>query len=257
MKKRRRIAAILLLTLCTVLMSGCGSEKNGGLYGQIKQEGVLTAAVVQDNAPYSWYDAGTQTYSGIEIEILKAVAEELGVTLNYYPTLRAGLTEVVKAQEADIAIGRINEKDVSSGQVELSTQYGTGFLYVVTVRGDFSCMFSSFDGEQIGLSRKISDGAEVELYTIEDVTQTYYDTTDTVETDLLSGTIAGYFCYEEEAKALLASGKLQAQTITDYDPERYCIAVQKNNPDMIQLLNEVIQEMTEDGRLAQAILQYQ
>lgn len=253
--RKRITAAVLLAAFCCVMMTGCGSQNTNQMYSQVKESGILTAAVLQDNAPYSWFDAQSGAYSGIEIDILNAVAQSLGVTLNYYPTSQAGLTEAVAAGEADIAIGRIPSTN-SGQQVDLSTHYMTGSLYVVTARGRFAWTMNALEGEPIGLSRRLSSDADLELYTIDNTERVYYDVLDTVEQDLLAGTIAGFFCYEEQARELIQTERLQAQTITDYTPERYCIAVQQNNPDMTDAINEVIRTLTENGTIESLILSY-
>ena len=65
-------------------------------------------------------------------------------------------------------------------------------------------------------------------------------------------------CYEYEGQAVECSTteRLQAQTKTEYTTERYCIAVQQNNPEMTDAINEVIRTLTENGTIESLILSY-
>ncbi|MEA4912587.1 MAG: transporter substrate-binding domain-containing protein [Oscillospiraceae bacterium] len=59
-----------------------------------------------DNYPFEWYDAATETYRGIDVDILKLIAENSGLTLEFVHTdslLRSW--EMMRAGEAELIAG--------------------------------------------------------------------------------------------------------------------------------------------------------
>ena len=79
MKKFLAIVLAALLMLCC--LTGCGEK--GKTLAEVKKAGVITMATSPDFPPFENLD-GTEVV-GIEIDVMKLVAKELGVEILYYP----------------------------------------------------------------------------------------------------------------------------------------------------------------------------
>ncbi|MEO6078741.1 MAG: gamma subclass chorismate mutase AroQ [Steroidobacteraceae bacterium] len=85
--------------------------------------GVLRVGSPGDYAPYSWYDTATETYRGSDVELVRALALQLGLRVQFVRTTWATLVTDAQAGSFDIAIGGISVTAERQRVVDFSTRY--------------------------------------------------------------------------------------------------------------------------------------
>ena len=240
LKKMRIAVGIVLLV---VLATGCSSgEKRADSLELIQKDGVMSVAVPGNNSPYSAMSQGAA--SGTEVEFAKKLGEKLGVQVRF-----TGVEQVVLDGSAQIALGRIAWSDGLKNRMAVSTAYDTGRLFVVTAKGNFSCTTGAFASAAVGASQMLSEPAGILVNGIDGVTVVRYDSPDTVEEDILSGKIQGYFCYENQAGELMKRPSLQAQSVSGVLAEQYVVVMDQADENLKNQIDGMIGQMAESGEL--------
>ena len=85
MRSRIRIVVLAILLAVAVLTAGCGSGGGGG-ENQVKSAGVLRVGTEGVYTPFSYHDPATGELVGYDIDVAKAVGEQLGVPVEFVET---------------------------------------------------------------------------------------------------------------------------------------------------------------------------
>ena len=104
----KRIVAFLLTILVLLGLSGCKKE-NGITLEELNQLGSLKIAVVADCAPYV-LQGEDGSLSGIEIDLLRRVCDDLGATPAFTVLSREEALEGVEKGDYHLAAGMLSEK---------------------------------------------------------------------------------------------------------------------------------------------------
>ena len=95
----------------------------------------------------------------------------------------------------------------------------------------------------------LSEPAGILVNGIDGVTVVRYDSPDTVEEDILSGKIQGYFCYENQAGELMKRPSLQAQSVSGVLAEQYVVVMDQADENLKSQIDGMIGQMAESGEL--------
>jgi chorismate mutase-like protein len=86
---------------------------------------VLRIGTTGDYAPYSWYDTATGSYRGVDIELARALALQMGLRAEFVPTRWSTLLVDAQAGRFDIAVGGISITDERARLLSFSTPHAT------------------------------------------------------------------------------------------------------------------------------------
>ena len=238
--KKLRFAAVMCLAMALTLTACSHKAKDGT--PAIKKSGILRVAIAQGSNGLTEKVAGTDNYSGMEPELVQQIASDLGVTIQYVPVGEEEKPEdKIESGEADLAIGSIVSTDDMRRLYGVSDSYASGFLYVVTRRGNYSNCAAAFDNGTIGLSSKLSTGSMIVVSTVDTSSKKVYTDPETAGSDLEAGFIDGYFCYQEEALKLAKQSDIfQTQNLNSSDKENYVIIASAGNKKLIDSVNTSI-----------------
>lgn len=127
------LSAIVMATVLSLSLYQ-GEAISGEVLDKVKSEGILRAGTTGDWEPITVYDAETESYSGYDIEMFKALAKDLGVKLELVPVKWQNYAESLNS--GDIQIGGsagVNKSRLLS--IGLSDSYFENvFLPVVNVK---------------------------------------------------------------------------------------------------------------------------
>ena len=128
--RRRRIrsrairSAAALLTLLSMVAAACGRgtaqqgtssspRPDQDLLARIQTDETIRVVTDQGSRPRSWYDAGTGTWKGFDVEVAREIAYRLGVTVEFQR----------RDWETDVADGSWNDLfDMAVGSMPVSDQ---------------------------------------------------------------------------------------------------------------------------------------
>ncbi len=248
MKKIIALTLVLMLAVCC--LAGCGA----------KDEKTLTMATNAEFPPYEYME--NNEVVGIDAEISKAIAEKLGYELVIENVDFDSLIPGVQTGKYDFAAAGMTVTDERLEQVNFTQSYATGIQSIIVKEG--SAITTADDLFKEGASNKIG----VQLATTGDL----YCTWDIEDEGL--GTVERY---NKGADAVMAlnSDKVDCVVIdnepakifvqnnpglkildTEYAIEDYAIAVSKDNPELLENINNALGELIADGTVKNIIEKY-
>ena len=247
------LAAILLFSMLT--MFGCG--KTTGL-DAIKKAGKLTVYTEAGFAPYEF--VYNNEIVGVDIEIMKAVADKIGVALDVQDTNFDAIIGGVQTGKVNAGAAGITITAERLESVDFSIPYTQTEQYVIVpVDNDTIKFVEDLAGKNVG----VQNGTTSDLL---------------VEELIANGKMAGATLtpYNTPAMAAAAIGKIDAVvtdkltaeiiinnneglkafslTNSDGSPvaeiEKYGICIAKGNEDLLAVINEVLEELIAAGKIS-------
>ncbi|MBR4461885.1 MAG: transporter substrate-binding domain-containing protein [Erysipelotrichaceae bacterium] len=121
----KRISKNLMIGILLLLMLGAffGYREYSDPFRRIKRTGVLKVGMTGDYIPMSFLNEDTGTYEGFDVELAEAIADELGVEIEYVPTTWPTLMEDTLNKKFDMAICGITITDDRKEKALMSEGY--------------------------------------------------------------------------------------------------------------------------------------
>ena len=131
-----RRGLLVLLALAMVFLSACGSS--GSTQDPIKSAGVLRVGTEGVYSPFSYHDPATGELVGYDVDVAKAVAEKLGVRVEFVETPWDSIFAALEAKRFDIVANQVTINPERQGKYDLSQPYTVGEGVIVTRANDNS-----------------------------------------------------------------------------------------------------------------------
>ena len=233
---------IFIIVLFLLFLVGCGRSENE-----------LILATEAGFAPYEYYENGEIV--GIDIDIAREVAKELGKELVIKDIAFDSIINEVKTGKSDFAAAGISYTKERGKAVLFSINY-VDSKQVVVVRND-SSINSSSDLKNAKIAVQLGSVADTyvtsEYKKAEIIRQKKYLTT---IQDLEDGKVDCVVMDELPALEILKTKSnmriLEKPLVTD----SYGIIVRKSNDELLEVINKVIKRMQDDGSLNESILRH-
>lgn len=268
MKKNfARIAALAFAALTSASLAGCSAssaDTTSNRLEEIKERGVLQVATEPYFAPNEFIDPtkeGEDRYVGSDIELAKAIADEIGVDLEIVPLEFSAVLASVTSGKYDLAISALAWTPLRGEQMEMSIGYhfDDESLYTVLVREEDAASYSSID--DLKGKKVVCQSGSLQEQLLKDA----IDVDELGELLYVSATTDGYLMVSEgKADACVCAGvngDLYAEanggltTIPDainfpvsdeYAGTR--VGGPKGETELMDVVNSVIEELNESGQ---------
>lgn len=232
---------LLLISLLILILSGCQNDDS------------ITLVTEAGFAPYEFYNSGEIV--GVDIEIGKKIAEKLDKELIVKDVAFDSIVNELKKNKADFAAAGMSITEERLKQVDFSIEYATS-KQVIIVKNDSSLnnpedIYNKKVGVQLGtvadlhMSEKMKEESIVRqkkyLSLIEDLKA---NKVDCVVMDSLPA--------EEIIKENEGLKILEKELFTD----KYGMAVKKGNKELLNVINEVLQELLDEGKIVEWTIEY-
>lgn len=264
--------SVLLLTLALVLafgafaLAGCGSngevkepeteapaEELPADVQAIKDAGKLRVGVKADVPNFGLQDAATGEFSGMEIDLAKALAERIGLSaddVEFEAVTAKTRGPLLDNGQLDVVIATFTIKPERLEQWNFSTPYYQDEVGLLVKKASGISTLADLDGKVIG----VAQGA-----TSKDAVQ--------VEADKLGIKVSFLeFATYPEINAALESGRVDAFSVdksilsgylTDesailedgFSPQDYGIASKKGTDGLTEFINDMLAEMVANGEM--------
>lgn len=279
--KKKIISLMMVMTMTCGLFAGCGSEKasndaaadagtesssdtasdssSDDLLSAIKERGYITVAMEGTWAPWTYHDEDDNLV-GFDVEVAKAVADELGVDVQYQEGEWDGLLAGVQSGRYDIMVNGVGYTEERAQAYTFSDPYCYNKTALI-VRGDNEDIKSLED-----LKGKTTCNSANSTYQL--IAEEYGANVLDVET--LDGTLEMVLAGTDRADATLNAEAsfldyMNAHPdanlkIVDYYPEseKVCIIMQKgdSSDSLKEAINSAIEKLRADGTLSELSNKY-
>lgn len=279
--KKKIISLMVVMTMTCGLFAGCGSDKasndaaadagtesssdtasdssSDDLLSTIKERGYITVAMEGTWAPWTYHDEDDNLV-GFDVEVAKAVADELGVDVQYQEGEWDGLLAGVQSGRYDIMVNGVGYTEERAQAYTFSDPYCYNKTALI-VRGDNEDIKSLDD-----LKGKTTCNSANSTYQL--IAEEYGANVLDVET--LDGTLEMVLAGTDRADATLNAEAsfldyMNAHPdanlkIVDYYPEseKVCIIMPKgdSSDSLKEAINSAIEKLRADGTLSELSNKY-
>ena len=265
MKLFRKLAAISLAVVMVVLTcSGCSSSQNK--MQQIRESGKLVMYTNAAFPPYEFLGENGEI-TGVDVEIGKAIAEELGVTLKVNNANFDGIVSAIASGKGDVGIAGITITDERSQRVDFSEPYIESVQYLILSQDSeiqvLEDLASKTVGAQTGttgylyLDDQNRDGLMTDQPCNLLAYQTPTDAMVALSEGKLDAVVVDQLVAEQLAKSQPNFIAIPLITASGEQVKEECgVAVAKGNEDLLAVINQVIEQMKSDGSIDQYFVEY-
>ncbi len=269
MKNTNRLTALFFSALtCAAALVGCtasgGDTEAANRLEEIKARGYIEVATEPYFAPNEFIDptkSGDEQYVGADIELAKAIADEIGVELKLIPLEFSAVLASINTGKHDLAISALAWTPTRAENLEMSIgyHYSDSSLYTVLVREEDAASITCLD--DLKGKKVVCQSGSLQEQLIKDA----MDVSELGELMYVSSTNDGYLMVSEgKADACvcaLVNGDLYAAandgltTLPDaidfpvseeYEGTR--VGAPKGETELIEVVNQVIQELNDSGQ---------
>jgi polar amino acid transport system substrate-binding protein len=248
-------AGILTLSLVLVGCGGGGAAASGEI--QLIKDGVITVGSDCDYPPFITMENGKP--AGFEYDLLVAIGEELGYTIEYLEPQNFDqlLASLAAGNSMDVACSSFTINDERKEIVDFTDSYFDSNQAVVVKTGasydDASDLAGLRVGAQAGTTGEdwaVENISNVQMVPLNDATGLFVN--------LESDSVQAIVLDEPTARNIIAenySGKMKVLEVIATG-EQYGIAVAKSNPALTQAINDALATLRSNGTYQQIYNKY-
>ncbi len=208
--------------------------------------GTLTVGTLSDAPPSVCIDAGGQ-FTGFDNELLRAIAEKLGLSINFVGTDFSGLLAQVAGRRFDVGSSSITTTDARRGTVGFTNGYDFGYFSLVVPAGSAIKGFGDLGPDQrIG----VVQGTVQEAYLVDTLglQPVKFPDYNTVYASLKTRQIDAWVAPSQQAQGTVRPGDPATIIENTFSLDNFvAYAVAKENKPLIDALNAGLDAVIADG----------
>lgn len=258
---KKVLSLVLAAILLTLTLVGCGASND---VASIQKKGELMVYTEAGFAPYEFIY--NNEIVGVDIEIMKAVADKLGVELKVKDVAFDTITTSVESGKAHCGAAAITISPERMESVDFSVPYSSTEQYLIVAADNTEINhIEDLVGKNVGVQNGTTSDILIEGLindgTLGGTILTPYNTpalaaasigkVDAVVTDKLTAEIIVSNNSGLRTVALTYANGNVAQDI-----EEYGICVAKGNEELLNIINEVINELLANGQIEAWVTEY-
>lgn len=233
----------------------------------IVDRGVLRVGVKNAVVGFGYQDPATGEYSGMEIELAKKIADQLGVDVEFTTVTAATRTELLDSGDIDCVLATFTITDERKESWDFTTPYYTDYVTVLVEDAEGITSLADLQGKIVGVSsgstsarslveamieNGVIEGTGFDSETFDPATWTegvtfqQFDDYPAISTALSAGTVDA-FCVD---KSILAVYKTEGRSYIEdqFAPQEYGIATKKGS-DFSTYCNDFVETCLADGTI--------
>ncbi len=212
----KKIAAlVLLLSMLTVCLAGCGSK--GKTLADIQKAGKLTIATSPDFPPFEELQ-NDGSIVGIEVDILQMICDELGVEMELVSIDFESVLPGVQAGKYDVGMSGISVTDARKKNVLFTDPYCLAAQAIVVTEGSPIASKADLEGKKVS----VQTGTTAELFTRD------------------NGYDVSSFAANVDAELALTTGKVDAWVIDDLTAAEMVATYNAEHEDQLVILDDAM-----------------
>ena len=282
---KKKILVLLLVVAMVLVFGACSSEKtsgnvvedtspatndstsdvskvDGGKVEKIKNEGKIVLGTAAGYPPFEFHKIidGQDQIIGVDIEIAKKIADELGVELEIVDMKFEGVIPALVTDDIDMIIAGMVATEERAQAVDFSVPYYQA-NHKIVIRSEDKDKYIDFDdinvkGVTVGVQKATTqDALANEICTEAEVIGV--SLLPDVVMEVKGGKIDAAIIAEPVAMAYVNQNEdLYMPDITLGQEPGINIAVNKGNQDLLDLINSVVEEMVANDEIIKLVEKY-
>lgn len=256
----KKLLAVILTVAMVFAFTACGggSTDENGL--STVEAGKLHMATNAAFPPYEMTD-DSGGFEGIDVEIAEKIAAKLGLELVVDDMDFSSVLTSVQGGKADIAMAGLTVTPDRQKNVDFTDSYATGVQVVIVPEdSDIKTIDDLAKDKMIGTQEGTtgfiycSDTPENGGFG-EDHVIAYTNGATAIQA-LLAGKVNAVVIDSQPAKEFVAANDGLRILETEFVSEDYAIGVSKDNPELLEAVNNALKELIEDGTVQEILDKY-
>ena len=249
--------AVLALASALAFAACNGDDDDGGgtdISGAPElDDGVLTVGSDIAYAPFEFYQEGTENEDGLDIDLARAIAEELGVEIEFLNTGFDGIIPALQTEDFDILVSAMTITDERSEVIDFVPYITVGTGIVVPTGNPNN--IQALD-DLCGLTVAVQVGT-IQVDMLEEqndlcddpIDIVVFDTNPLAVADLRTGGSDANFADFPVAAEDAAQSEGDLEVVeTQIAPEAYGIGVRKESTELKDVIADAIQAIRDSGK---------
>ncbi len=265
-KMTKRLMALALCLIFAFAFTACSSDKSAdkdteqAADNSQDDSGSEDTLIMATNAafpPYEYYE--NNEIVGIDAEIMAAIAEKLGKTLQIEDIEFGSIVAGVQSGKYDVGAAGMTVTEDRQKSVDFSDSYATGIQSIIVTEDSPITSVDDLSADGATYKVGVQQDTTGDIYSSDDFgddrVMRYNKGADAVQA-LISGKVDCVIIDNEPAKAFVAANEGIKLLDTEYTVEDYAICVAKDNSELLADINEALAELKADGTLQEIIDKY-
>lgn len=238
----KKFLGIVTSILMVMMLAACGSNKNE-----------LVMATNAEFPPYEYHEG--DAIVGIDVEICKAIAEEMGKTLVIEDMQFDSVITSVQTGKADLGAAGLTVTEDRLKNINFSESYATAAQVIIVPTGSDIASPDDLEGKRIGV--QLGTTGDIYAEDIADATIERYNKGFEAVQALLQGKIDAVIIDNEPAKVYVEQNPDTLIIVDEaFTYEEYAIAISKENTQLLDDVNAAIKKLKESGKLDEIVNKY-
>lgn len=258
--KLSKVFSGLVLVASACLLTACGSnDKKDTSVSDIKDKGTMVVALNPEFAPFEFKTLvdGKDTIVGADIEIAKAIGEELGVKVKFSSMSFNNVLASLQSGKADIAISGISATPERKKAYNFSEPYYESENVVLIKKTDLDkyTKTTSLDGLSVG-TQKGTIQETVASEQLKGAKVVALTQNGEMINELKNGQIQAVVLEKPIAEGYVANNDdltISNITLKNDDADAYAVALPKDDDKLTKKVNKVINELKDSGKIDQFV----
>lgn len=262
----KKIAGIAIALLTLVTLTACGSSNNSSTdssdksssskvtLASIKKAGVLKVATSADFAPFEFHTLvdGKDKIVGADIDMVNAIADELGVEVEVSDMSFNTVLASVKEGKSDIAVSGISATAERQKQFDFTDSYYNPPQVVVINKKNQATLnsISAFSDKQVG-AQKGSIQEDVVKDQLDGAKLVSIDKVPSMIVELNQGSLDGVVLEKTIAESYVEQNTdlmIADVSLKSNEDEAFSIALPKGSTELKDELNTIINKLIDEGK---------
>lgn len=249
------VRASLALLIGTAVL---GQAHAGEALATVKERGDLRVGLEGTYPPFSFVDENG-ALAGFEVELAKAIAEQLGVKAKLQPTKWDGILAALESKRLDVVINQVTISDERRKKYDFSTPYTVSGIQALVLKSKAEALnirsAQDLAGKKVGVGLGTNYEQWVRAEVPEADVRTYEDDPSKFA-DLRNGRIDAILVdrlaaleYAQKAKDTVLAGEAFSRLESG-------VALRKGEPELLAAIDQALATLKANGTLARLSTQY-
>ena len=255
----KKLAVAATVTAIAISMVGCGASKQQSVLEKIKSNGKLVVGTSADYPPYEFHATvdGSDKIVGFDMDIAKAVADDLGVELEIKDMDFDGLLVALQANKVDMVFAGMTPTDERKENADFSDIYYEATHRFILRNGDEGSVksFDDLKGKKIGVQKgSIQEGIakdnfdEANIKSLAKVTDLILDLKNNkVDAILVEEGVAKLYCSKNEGISVAEN------FVVKDDNGGAAIAFGKNQAELQTEVNKALKKLKDEDKRSEYV----
>lgn len=244
MTKKLLVLCMAVIMAMAAMVAGCGSDQKAA--GDSK---VLKVGTNADFAPFEFQDENGKEYQGFDMDLIRAIGEEMGYKVEISNLQFDGLIPAIQAGNIDVAITGMTINDERKQNVLFSDPYYKSGLSIIVEKDNNKIKtFQDLKGKKVAVQIGTTSAAEINKLGGVDVKE-FNSSADTFMELRAKGVDAVVNDRPVNDYYILKSGETNVKALPELlTSEDYGIAMAKGNTELQQKINDALKKLHENGK---------